>query len=129
MRHVSRLRGSDPLGLLGEPEPFAHKLFKAGLSGVGRLMSSLQRQVGLFAIPLRFRSMPIEHARTKAVPGTSRIVAALCRWTLDFFRQPSPGSRDPALPFRGGVPRFSDDAVRWIRGRATDGRVARRSLL
>ena len=45
-------------------------------------------------------------------------MAALCRWTLDFFPQPSPGSRDPALrpPFRGGVPRFSDDAVRWVAG-------------
>ena len=38
---------------------------KAGLSGVGRLMSSFT-QVGLFAIPSRFRNnMPIEHARTK----------------------------------------------------------------
>ena len=44
-------------------------------------------------------SMQIEHARTKAVPGTSRIGAALFRWTLGFSPSPqhSPGSRNPAL--------------------------------
>ena len=76
-------------------------------------MSSLQRQVGLFAIPLRSR----QHAnrtcqnqtgsREFSLPGTSRAVAALFRWTLAF---PQPleksGSRDLALrsPLRGGVP-------------------------
>jgi hypothetical protein len=41
--------------------------------------------------------MPIEYPRTRAVPGTSRTAAALFRWILDFFPQPGPGSRDPAL--------------------------------
>jgi hypothetical protein len=40
-------------------------------------------------------SMPIEHPRAKAVPGTSRTAAALFRWRT--FPQLGPGSRDPAL--------------------------------
>ena len=52
-------------------------------------------------------SMPIEHPRTKAVPGTSRTAAALFRWTLGFPQPPAQsgvkGPRPP-VPSRGGVP-------------------------
>ena len=51
--------------------------------------------------------MPVEHARTKVVPGTSRTAAALLRWTLGFSPAPArsgvKGPRPP-VPSRGGVP-------------------------
>ena len=43
----------DPAALLREPQPFPHKLVKAGQ--VAGFMSPLQCQLGLFAIPLRSR--------------------------------------------------------------------------
>ena len=53
-------------------------------------------------------SMPIEHPRTKAVPGTSRTAAALFRWTLGFSPAPSTvqGQGTPPsgpLPWRGSA--------------------------
>ncbi len=67
-----------------------------------RFMTSLQRQVGLLAIPLRSR----QHAnRTCQNQSGSREFAcrnrargaALFQWTLDFSPSPVSGSRDPAL--------------------------------
>jgi hypothetical protein len=50
------LLGLDPFGLLGEPEPFAHKVVIARPKiRAARFMSFLQRQRGLVAIPLRSR--------------------------------------------------------------------------
>ena len=50
------LLGLDPFGLLGEPEPFAPEIVIARPQiGTAGFMSSLQRQRGLVAIPLRSR--------------------------------------------------------------------------
>jgi hypothetical protein len=105
----------DPLGLLGEPEPFAPEVVIARPKiWTARFMSALQRQVGLFAIPLRSR----QHAnrtcqnqsgsREFSLPGTSRPVAALFRWTLGFPHSPqqvrgqgTPPSGPP--PWRGSA--------------------------
>jgi hypothetical protein len=47
-------------------------------------------------------SMPIEHPRTKAVPGTSRLAVALFRWTLGF---PSPSTvKGQGTPPSGPLP-------------------------
>ncbi len=50
------LLGLDPFGLLGEPEPFAPEVVIARPQiWAAGFVSSLQRQGGLFAIPLRSR--------------------------------------------------------------------------
>ena len=65
------LLGLDPFGLLGEPEPFAPKVVIARPKiWAARFMSSLQRQRGLVAIPLRLLSTAWEmNAVPKVVPA------------------------------------------------------------
>jgi hypothetical protein len=93
------LLGLDPFGLLGEPEPFAHKLIKAGPYGwVMRFMTSLQRQVGLFAIPLRSRQHANRTCKNQSGSRNEQDRGCVIWWTLDFSPAPAKsGSGDPAL--------------------------------
>jgi hypothetical protein len=60
-------------------------------------MSSLQRQVGLFAIPLRSRQHANRTSKNQSgsrnEPDSGRVISV----DPGLFPQPGPGSRDPAL--------------------------------
>jgi hypothetical protein len=105
----------DPLGLLGEPEPFAPEVVIARPKiWTARFMSALQCQVGLSRYHCALDSMQIEHARTKAVPANSACPERAGRWLRYFggpWAFPTAPNRSgvkgprPPVPLRGGVPR------------------------